>query len=103
MFKMSDKYGGTPPPLESLWKFIKETKVYLRSDPKAHILVYSRLGYNVVLFYCRVHVRSTGDEIERLSETVWWSVVNLEFTARLHYKHFSLLTRSVGAEEEKRF
>ena len=75
MFKMSDKYGGasTPPPLESLWKFIKETKVYLRSDPKAHILVYSRLGYNVVGYFivgymCEVLGMKLNDSLRLFKE-----------------------------------
>ena len=75
MFKMSDKYGGAsmPPPLESLWTFIKETKVYLRSDPKAHILVYSRLGYNVVGYFivgymCEVLGMKLNDSLRLFKE-----------------------------------
>ncbi len=52
LLKLSTKDSmSKPPPLKSLWTFIKKVKEVLRSDPKGHILVYSKLGHNVPGFY----------------------------------------------------
>ena len=74
LMKMSDKYAKSqPPPLESMWTFVKETKKMLTSDPKGHILVYSRLGYNVVGYFivgymCEVLGMQLNDSLRLFKE-----------------------------------